>query len=286
MVTICDKVSSFDAVHAVAMAHDDIWCTVGTHPHEAKENPDLTAETLSDLAGRPRWSASARPGSTSTTTSAPRHPGQGVPGPCRRRPATGLPLVVHTREADAVMGDILEDEHAAGPFKLLMHCYTSGPELAGGRGAGRLVLGVRHRHLQGGRGGAGGDPRHARRPDHPGDRLPLPGARADARPAQRAGLPAAYPGQAGGDPRLDAWRRPRRAPRTPSSPCSTGFRDRDARMSVWSSPSSAAALPAACRARTAPGAPAIRPSRSNRRSRCSLLVRRKAEPRARRRPQW
>ena len=43
---------------------------------------------------------------------------------------TGLPLVVHTREADEVMGDILEEEHAKAPFKLLMHCYTSGPELA------------------------------------------------------------------------------------------------------------------------------------------------------------
>ena len=43
---------------------------------------------------------------------------------------TGLPLVVHTREADAVMTDILREEYAAGPFKLLMHCYTSGPELA------------------------------------------------------------------------------------------------------------------------------------------------------------
>jgi TatD DNase family protein len=43
---------------------------------------------------------------------------------------TGLPLVVHTREADEVMGDILEEEHARGAFRLLMHCYTSGPELA------------------------------------------------------------------------------------------------------------------------------------------------------------
>jgi TatD DNase family protein len=43
---------------------------------------------------------------------------------------TGLPLVVHTREADDVMGAILEDEYAAGPFRILMHCYTSGAELA------------------------------------------------------------------------------------------------------------------------------------------------------------
>jgi TatD DNase family protein len=44
--------------------------------------------------------------------------------------ATGLPLVVHTREADEVMGDILEEEYAKGPFRILMHCYTSGPALA------------------------------------------------------------------------------------------------------------------------------------------------------------
>ena len=43
---------------------------------------------------------------------------------------TGLPLVVHTREADDIMGEILEDEHARGAFPLLMHCYTSGAELA------------------------------------------------------------------------------------------------------------------------------------------------------------
>ena len=43
---------------------------------------------------------------------------------------TGLPLIVHTREADEVMGNILEAEHAKGAFRFLMHCYTSGPQLA------------------------------------------------------------------------------------------------------------------------------------------------------------
>ena len=50
MVTICDKVSSFPAVLAVAQAHDDIWCSVGTHPHEAKENPSLEPDELIKLA--------------------------------------------------------------------------------------------------------------------------------------------------------------------------------------------------------------------------------------------
>ncbi len=54
MLTICDKVSSFEDVHAIAMAHDDIYATVGTHPHEAKENPSLAAETLEALAAPPK----------------------------------------------------------------------------------------------------------------------------------------------------------------------------------------------------------------------------------------
>ena len=131
MLTICDKVSSFEAVHAIAMAHDDIWCTVGTHPHEAKENPQLSAETLIELAGRPKVVGIGECGLDFHYDLSPRE----VQAKVLRAHAaaareTGLPLVVHTREADQVMGDILEEEHARGAFKVLMHCYTSGPELA------------------------------------------------------------------------------------------------------------------------------------------------------------
>ena len=131
MVTICDKVSSFEAVHAVAMAHDDIWCTVGTHPHEAKEDPDLAAARLVELAGRPKVVGIGETGLDFHYDLSPRDVQAKV---FRAHVAaarqTGLPLVVHTREADEVMGQILEEEHAAGPFRLLMHCYTSGPGLA------------------------------------------------------------------------------------------------------------------------------------------------------------
>ena len=54
MVEISDKLSTFEATHGLAMAHDDIWCTVGAHPHEAKDHVDLTVERLIELAGRPR----------------------------------------------------------------------------------------------------------------------------------------------------------------------------------------------------------------------------------------
>ena len=131
MVTICDKVSVFDTVHAIAIAHTDIWCSVGTHPHEAKENPSLTAQTLIDLAGRGRVVGIGETGLDYFYDYSPRDIQQSV---FRVHIAaareTGLPLIVHTRDADEDMIAILEEEHAKGPFKILLHCYTSGAELA------------------------------------------------------------------------------------------------------------------------------------------------------------
>lgn len=131
MVTICDRVSAFDAVHAVAMAHDDIWCTVGTHPHEARENPALSAADLIALAGRPKVVGIGETGLDFHYDFSPREVQAAV---FRQHVAaareTGLPLVVHSREADDLMAEILEEEHGRGAFKLLLHCYTSGPELA------------------------------------------------------------------------------------------------------------------------------------------------------------
>jgi TatD DNase family protein len=130
MVNISDKVSHFDKVRAVADAAD-IWCTVGTHPHEAKENPDLSAAELVRLAADPRVVGIGETGLDFHYDLSPRDVQAKV---FRAHVAaareTGLPLIVHTREADQAMCDILEEEYAAGPFRLLLHCYTSGPELA------------------------------------------------------------------------------------------------------------------------------------------------------------
>jgi len=131
MVNISDKVSTFDATYAVAQAHPDIWATVGTHPHEAKENPDLKAADLIRLADRPKIVGIGECGLDFHYDLSPRE----VQAAVFRQHAiaareTGLPLVVHTREADDVMAQILEEEYANGPFRLLMHCYTSGADLA------------------------------------------------------------------------------------------------------------------------------------------------------------
>jgi TatD DNase family protein len=131
MVTICDRVSRFEAVHAIAMAHPDIWATVGSHPHEAKENPHLQADLLCDLATRPKVVGIGETGLDFHYDLSPRETQISVfrvHADAARR--TGLPLIVHTREADETMAQILEEEHALGAFRLLMHCYTSGPALA------------------------------------------------------------------------------------------------------------------------------------------------------------
>lgn len=130
MVTICDKLSSLDAVRAIAEAHPDIWFTVGTHPHEAREDPDLAPGRLVALADHPKAAGIGETGLDFHYDLSPR----GVQIRVFRAHIaaareTGLPLVVHAREADAVMAQILEEEHARGPFRLLMHCYTSGPTL-------------------------------------------------------------------------------------------------------------------------------------------------------------
>ena len=130
MVEICDKISNFEKVRAIA-DEADIWCTVGAHPHEAKEDPGLSSETLVKLAADPRVVGIGETGLDFHYDLSPRD----IQAKVFRVHAaaareTGLPLVVHTREADQVMGDILEEEYAKGPFRLLMHCYTSGAELA------------------------------------------------------------------------------------------------------------------------------------------------------------
>ena len=131
MVEISDKLSTFEATHALAMAHDDIWCTVGAHPHEAKDHVEMTVADLVNLAKRPRVVGIGECGLDFHYDLSPRELQADV---FRRHieasRETGLPLVVHTREADEVMAAILTEEQVRGPFKFLMHCYTSSPELA------------------------------------------------------------------------------------------------------------------------------------------------------------
>ncbi len=131
MVTICDRISSAPAVLAIASAHEDIWASVGQHPHNAKDAPDITADELIALANHPRVCAIGETGLDQHYNLSPID--QQVAslrahiGAAR---ALDLPLIVHTRESDDLIGDVLEEEAGKGAFRLLMHCYTSGAALA------------------------------------------------------------------------------------------------------------------------------------------------------------
>lgn len=130
-VTICDRLDRFPAVKAIAHANDDITCTVGVHPHYAKDYWSLQAETLVSEVQDPKVCGIGE-------TGLDQHYGysdivlqeRSFIEHIQAARATGLPLVVHTREADDRTGDILEREYVRGPFRILMHCYTSGERLA------------------------------------------------------------------------------------------------------------------------------------------------------------
>lgn len=131
MVEISDKLSTFEATHGLAMAHPDIWCTVGAHPHEAKDHTGMTVDDLISLSQRPRVVGIGECGLDFHYDLSPRDVQAEVfRTHIQAAQATGLPLVVHTREADDQMVAILREMQADGPFRFLMHCYTSGAQLA------------------------------------------------------------------------------------------------------------------------------------------------------------
>lgn len=145
MVNISDRLTNFPAVRAVAEA-PDIWCTVGVHPHHASDDPDLSAHALVDLAADPRVVGIGETGLDFHYDLSPRDMQARVfRAHVQAAQETGLPLVVHTREADDLTGDILEEMFAQAPFRMLMHCYTSGADLArraAGLGAWFSVSGI------------------------------------------------------------------------------------------------------------------------------------------------
>jgi TatD DNase family protein len=131
MVTISTRVRRFDEVLAIAEGHDQVFCSVGTHPHHAAEEPDVTADELVALARHPKVVAIGEVGLDYHYDNSPRADQErGFRIHIAASRATGLPLVIHAREADADIARILEEEAASGAFPFVLHCFTGGPELA------------------------------------------------------------------------------------------------------------------------------------------------------------
>ena len=131
MVTICTRLRQADAVRAIAEAHAGVWWAAGSHPLHVHEEPLATVEALVELARHRKLVGIGETGLDyhySAETRALQAESLRLHVEAARR--TGLPLIVHARDADDDIARILAEEHAAGPYACVMHCFTSGRALA------------------------------------------------------------------------------------------------------------------------------------------------------------
>jgi TatD DNase family protein len=131
LVTICTRVRKFEQVLVIAEAHDHIFCSVGTHPHNADEERDVALDEIVSLSKHPKVVAIGEAGLDYHYDNAPRDDQEkGLRIHIAAARETGLPLVIHTRDADEDTARILSEEMDKGPFSAVLHCFTAGHELA------------------------------------------------------------------------------------------------------------------------------------------------------------
>jgi TatD DNase family protein len=128
MLTIGTRLDQFEGVRAIAEAHDEIWCSVGAHPHEAADHPELAAEQLVALAEHPKVVGIGETGLDFHYDLSPRDvQGRVFRAHIAASCTSGLPLIIHAREADTEIARILSEER---PPPGVLHCFSSGRALA------------------------------------------------------------------------------------------------------------------------------------------------------------
>lgn len=131
MVTICTRLEHEPRVRALAEAHGGVFYAAGVHPMSVAEAPRASVEDLVALARHPRFVGIGETGLDYHYTAESRDAQQeSLRVHIEAARQTGLPLIIHARDADDDMARILAEEHAAGAFSCVMHCYSSGPALA------------------------------------------------------------------------------------------------------------------------------------------------------------
>ena len=131
MVTICTKVKKYDSIRAITQKYDNVYCSVGTHPHYADQETEITSTDLAKLAENEKTVAIGEAGLDFFRNNSPREDQEkGFRTHINAARETKLPLVIHARNADEVMIDILDDEMNKGEFKAILHCFSSGRKLA------------------------------------------------------------------------------------------------------------------------------------------------------------
>jgi TatD DNase family protein len=128
MLTIATRLDEFAGVRAIAEAHDEVWCSVGAHPHEAKDHVALAPQELAALTDHPKVVGIGETGLDFHYDLSPRPVQERVfRAHIAASRMTGLPLIIHAREADSEVARILGEEQ---PPPGVMHCFSSGRALA------------------------------------------------------------------------------------------------------------------------------------------------------------
>lgn len=131
MVTICTKLRLEPRVRAIAEAHEPVFYAAGTHPMSAADEPLATVEELVKLADHPKFVGIGETGLDYHYTADSAEVQQAslrIHIDAARQ--TGLPLIIHARDADEDMARILSEEFRNGAYTCVMHCFSSGAGLA------------------------------------------------------------------------------------------------------------------------------------------------------------
>lgn len=131
IVTISTSIRRLPELLKIAEAYPNVFCSVGTHPHIAHQELDIPVEEIVRLSEHPKVVAIGEAGlDYHYKNSTPEAQAEGLRRHIAAARITGLPLEIHSREADEDMACILEEEHAKGPFPAILHCFTGGRDLA------------------------------------------------------------------------------------------------------------------------------------------------------------
>lgn len=131
LVTISTRVKRHGQVLAIAERFPEVFCSVGTHPNHAHEEPDIDANALTVIAKHPKVVAIGEAGLDYFRNTSPREAqAAGLRHHIAAARETGLPLVIHSRDCDADMARILKEESGKGAFPAILHCFTGGRDLA------------------------------------------------------------------------------------------------------------------------------------------------------------
>ncbi len=129
--TICTRVTQFDQVRALASARSTLWCSVGIHPHHVAEEPEITTAHLVAMADHPKVIGIGETGLDFYYDNSPRDVQEvSFRKHIEAARETGLPLIVHTRDADDATRRVLEEEAGRGAFPGVIHCFSAGRAVA------------------------------------------------------------------------------------------------------------------------------------------------------------